>query len=184
MNNDRLYKDARDFLLQCKKSSKSYDSTKQPFFIKNLIENADIGFDTVKVNEILENIPLPDRIKKIYQIAGCNDTEYYYKKWTLLSLNKIKSIYDDYKQKEQFRAVDFSIMYGGMGYVIVCCYDYVTDKIYYKLGGGSNSYDSQTNYEFACKYVPKETELFDIQHWLDTINDVDLMFYNVPIIKQ
>ena len=136
------------------------------------------------MNEILEKIPLPDKIKKIFQVAGCNDTEYYYKKWTLLSLNKIESIYDDYKGKEQSRAIDFSIMYGGMGYVFVCCYDHVTDKIYYKLGGGSNSYDSQNNYEFAYKYAPKETELFDIQHWFDIINNDSLLIWDIPIIKE
>ena len=76
------------------------------------------------------------------------------------------------------------LLYGGMRYVFVCSYDHVTDKIYYRLSGGSNSYDTQSNYEFACKYVPKENELFDIQHWFDTINNDSLIMSDISIIKE
>ena len=77
-------------------------------------------------------------------------------------MNKIKSLYENYKKEGQLRAVDFAMIYAGMGHVVVASYDPISDKIYYRHSGGANGYEQDDNYKFAIKYIPKDTELHDI----------------------
>ena len=174
---------AIEFVKNCKKSSPDYDSTQQPFIMKNPINDGMIDSRIEEVNKIFEEVPLHNSLKKIYEVIGNPEVEYYYgKDWTLLSLNKIKSLYEMYCGKEQRRAVDFGMIYAGMGHVVVASYDPVSDKIYYRHSGGSNGYEQDENFNFAVKYKPKENELHDISHWFDIIKKEGIDAFSLPMV--
>ena len=174
---------AIEFVKKCKKSSADYDSTQQPFIMKNPIDDGMIDSRIEEVNKIFEEVPLHNSLKKIYEVIGNPEVEYYYgKDWTLLSLNKIKSLYEMYLRKGQRRAVDFGMIYAGMGHVVVASYDPVTDKIYYRHSGGANGYERDDNFNFAVKYVPKEDELHNIKHWFDIIQHEGIDAFSLPMV--
>ena len=180
---NKNYNDAVKFVEQCKRSEVNYDSTQQPFIMKNKFSDGDIDFQTNEVNKIFEEVPIHEKLKKIYQVIGNPHVEYYYgEDWTLLSLNKIKSLYNMYLEKGQRRAVDFGMIYAGMGHVIVVSYDPVTDKIYYRHSGGANGYERDDNFNFAIKYIPKEDELHDIKHWFDIIQKDGIDAFSLPMV--
>ena len=57
-----LYKEVQQFLDKCTQSSSDYDSTQQPFCIKNDIKNnikiSSIECNTPNVNKILDNVSI------------------------------------------------------------------------------------------------------------------------------
>ena len=175
---------AIEFVKNCKKSSPDYDSTQQPFIMGNPVEHGMIDTRIEEVNRIFEKLPLHNSLKKIYQVIGNPEVEYYYGgDWTLLSLNKIKSLHEMYIGKGQRRAVDFGMIYAGMGHVIVTSYDPVSDKIYYRHSGGSNGYEQDDNFNFAIKYIPKEHELYDISHWFNIIKKEGIDAFSLPMVS-
>ena len=178
---NRQYQEAMNFFNSGKLSDK--DCTSHPFFLKGSppIE-PNVGFNTAKVNAILGEVPLPPKIKKIYQIIGETNVEHYTENWILITLDKIKLIHDKYIAKGQHRANDFALIYTGMGHVAVCSYDPETDKIYYRMDGGSNGYDRDDYYKFAYTYVPKEEHLHDIQHFFDTVKEANDTF-SIPLVN-
>ena len=181
---NKNYKEAVKFVEKCKRSEVNHDSTQQPFMMKNPLSDGAIDFQTNEVNKIFENVPIHDKLKKIYQVIGNPQVEYYYgEDWTLLSLNKIKSLYENYKKEGQIRAVDFAMIYAGMGHVIVTSYDPVSDKIYYRHSGGANGYEQDDNYKFSIKYIPKETELYDINHWFDIVKKDGTDAFSLPMVR-
>lgn len=177
---NRQYQDAMNFLNRGKLSDK--DCTALPFFLKGSPIEPNVGFNTAKVNAILGEVPLPPKIKKIYQVIGETNVEHYTENWILLTLDKIKLIHDKYIAKGQHRANDFALIYTGMGHVVVCSYDLETDKIYYRMDGGSNGYDRDDYYKFAYTYVPKEEHLHDIQHFFDTVKEANDTF-SIPLVN-
>ena len=74
-------------------SGKKYDSTNQPFFMRD-------GNQTeFKMNyDYILDLPegLNQNISLIYKIISDPDREIYIDKWTIMSLNKIKEIYKEY----------------------------------------------------------------------------------------
>ena len=175
---------AVEFVKNCKRSTPNFDSTQQPFIMGNPVENGMIDTRIEEVNQIFEKLPLHNSLKKIYQVIGNPEVEYYYGgDWTLLSLKKMKSIYEKYVINNQRRAVDFAMIYAGMGHVVVVTYDPVTDKIYYRHSGGANGYEQDYNYKFALQYEPKENELYDITHWFDIIKKEGIDAFSLPLIS-
>lgn len=156
------------------KSQPGADITKQPFFAADPNPgDAAVGFDTPKVNALLTTnnmqMHIPDELKMIYRILGDPTTEFYFKHWTLLSLQKVVDRYNLVKADGQSRVVDFAIKYGGMGHCVVCAYDPEDGRIFYRHDGGSNGWDREANYEFIKGYTPIADKKFSFQHWLDEI---------------
>ena len=179
---NQQYQDAMNFFNSGKLSDKECTSTTRAFFLKGNQTEPNVGFNIAKVNAILGEVPLTPQIKKIYQIIGETNVEYYTENWILLTLDKIKLIHDKYIAKGQHRANDFALIYRGMGHVVVCSYDPETDKIYYRMDGGSNGYDRDDYYKFAYTYVPKEEHLHDIQHFFDTVKEANDTF-SIPLVN-
>ena len=175
-------KEALKFINNGKLSEKNSDCTQQPFFLQSKHIEPDIGFNTPLVNNILDEVQLPDKIKTIYQVIGETNVEHYTQNWVLMSLDKIKNFHDDYIKNGQHRANDFALTYAGMGHVLVCSYDPDTDKIYYRMSGGANEYERLDYRKEALEYIPKDEHLHDIQHFFNTVKEGTEVF-SIPRIN-
>ena len=178
----RHYQKLLEFVQSGKAGTNKHDTTQTPFTVQGSSTDGELGFDTAKVDLILNNVPLTGDLKTIYRIIGNPDIEFYFGQWTLLSITKVKNMYETYITKNQTRSIDFALIYAGMGHCVVASFDPESTKIYYRADGGSNGYDREFNFNFACKYIPKEDELHDFTHW-QTIISTEIEPFELPLIK-
>jgi len=176
------YKQVEAFILKGKKGESNYNTIEQPFMITKPIKDGKIDFYTQEVNSILENIPIHETLKRMYQVIGNPNIEYYYDNWTLFSLNKVKEHYDIFIKKNQTRAIDFSLIYAGLGHCIIASYDPKLNKIFYRSDGGSSGWDREINFKFAYNFIPTDENCVDLSDWLgkttDNINVWDIKTVN------
>lgn len=166
------YRQASIFVTKGRRGVDNYSTLQQPFMMKSNSTEGKVEFDTVSVNEILENIPIHTSLKRIYQTIGNPNVDYYYNDWILLSLKQVQEQYKLYQEKKQTRAIDFAMIYTGLGHCIFASYDPILNKIYYRNDGGSNGWDREINFKFAIEYIPDESKCHDLSNWLDkTINE-------------
>ena len=97
------YRQASQFINNGKRGANDYNSIEQPFMINGDSTNGKIEFDTNKVNDILENIPIHISLKRIYQTIGNPNVEYYYNNWTLSDVTPgfINQEYFEYLEEEE-----------------------------------------------------------------------------------
>ena len=169
-------------------SIENHDSCMQPFMMnsinkdkhnircKNVVNNNHI----TNVLQLLSQIPLPYTLRILYTAIGKVNVELYYNNWTLLSLNKVKTMYNHYISNNQTRSVDFAFMYCGMGHACMVSFDPITNKIYYKMQNGANGYEADDNYRNAISYVPIEKDLHNISHWFTIIENKTLEMCDIP----
>lgn len=183
--NQNEYKVLSNFLSTATFSDNNYDSTKQPFFMKNALRNPDqTKNDILNINNKISKLKMNGELKKLYQII-CNPTiECYINNWTILSLDKVLEKYIGYTKQNQTRAIDFAFIYSGMGHIVVCSYDHQTNKIYYKHDGGSNDYDRVIYFNEACKYEPVSKDLYSFNHLLDQIKKTNLNPFELPMVNK
>lgn len=165
------HRQASIFVNSGKKGSDNYNSIEQPFMMQNEVADGETDFKTAEVNEMLENIQLHTSLKRIYQIIGNPAIEYYYNQWTLFSLNKVKEHIDFLAKENQTRFIDFGIIYAGMGHCIMVSYVPEFKKIFYRVDGGSNGWDRESNFKFASNYIPEEDKCVELSTWLDTASN-------------
>ena len=80
--------------------------------------------------------------------------------------------------------ISFAIYYLSMGYCIICSYDPITEKIYYRLDGGSNDLERKIHAKFSVKYIPENEKLFDFDHWINLIKTNQYIEINtLPLIN-
>jgi len=149
------------------------ESISRPFFCQ-LKKN-----DTVKsykneekskeITNILDSLPLPRKVKELYEFTCCLDDEYYYGSFTFLSLKQIHLLYKDCIENNQKRCCDFGYTYSGMGHVCVWCYDEKTEKIFKRDDGGSNGYERNDNYMKKIVVNPDELKLYEFDEFLNEI---------------
>lgn len=178
--NINLYKKLEKFVLTGNKGKPNYSSINQPFFMQNESNSNNDDLNLSNVNKILNDIPLSNELKIIYQIIGNETIEYYFNNWTLMSLNDLNIYYKMKKQQNQNRVIDFALSYLGLGYILIVSYDSITNKIYYRLDGGSNGYDREFNNRFIIKYKPKKEDGFLFDNWIKNIENL----VDVNIIKK
>ena len=155
-------------LEQSKVSCNDYDSTQQPFFTSDSSQNKfTINFQS------LSNYNIPESLNRniilIYKILGDPDKEIYIGEWTILSLKKALSIYQDFCNNGQNNVFDIGYRYLGMGHVEVISCDLKSHLLFYHRDGGSNGYDRQINYNNIIKYGSESCEKFFFSKW----------FYNI-----
>lgn len=174
------------FIESGKIGEKDASVTNNPFLIQTPKEDGSVGFNTPEVNKILDEVPIKDSLKLMYQIIGNTGVEMYFNQWILLSLTKVKEQYNHKVDKLQRRAIDFAIAYAGMGHVVVCSYDPETSKIYYRHDGGSNGYECGDRFKFSVDYVPEPDKCFDLQHWIEATNIIGDQFdlFKLPLVNQ
>ena len=175
----------KTFIESGKMGVKSVTAVDNPFLIQNPQKDGSVGFNTPEVNKILEEVPIQNSLKLLYQIIG-DDVEMYFSQWTLLALTKVKQQYKIKVENSQSRAIDFAIAYAGMGHVVVCSYDPETSKIYYRHDGGSNGYECDDHFKFSIEYVPEPDKCFDLEHWIDaTSHEIEdpIELFQLPLVN-
>ena len=135
-------------------------------------QNIDFHYKTSKCNEILEKFPnIPFELKCLYKVIGNPSIEYYFGEWTLNSLKQVECRFNEMKEENNNRIVDFAFKYCGMGHCVVCSYDTKDGKIFYRRDGGSNGWDREYNWKFISKYVPEENKKHNFMTWIHDIKN-------------
>ena len=155
-------------LEQSNVSCNDYDSTKQPFFSCNSSHNKfNINFQS------LSNYNIPESLNRniilIYKILGVPNKELYIGEWTILSLKKALSIYEDFCNNGQNNVFDIGYRYLGMGHIQLISCDLKSHLLFYRRDGGTNGYERETNYKNVIQNGPDSCEKFFFSKW----------FYNI-----
>ena len=58
-----------------------------------------------------------------------------------------------------------------MGHCIMVSYVPEFKKIFYRVDGGSNGWDRESNFKFASNYIPEEDKCVELSTWLDTASN-------------
>ena len=155
----------RDLLKTSKKSKEGYDSTIEPFFMKD----DDINFteDYKDIPEIPES--LNRHIKLMYQIIGNSKIEIYIDEYTIMSLDKCLETYKNLCDNGQELVFDFGYRYVGMGHIEVISCDLSNHLLFFRDDGGSNGYDREDNYQRLLKYNPGDKNYLYFIQWKNSI---------------
>ena len=155
-------------LEQSKVSCNNYDSIQQPFF------SSDNNGNKFVINfQSLSNYNIPESLNRniilIYKILGDPTKEIYIGEWTILSLDKALSIYQEFCNNGQKNVFDIGYRYLGMGHIEVISCDLKTHLLFYRRDGGSNGYDREANYQNLIKNGSHNYKQFFFSKW----------FYNI-----
>ena len=146
-------------------SQDSYDSTKQPFFLKDKNQNFIIGFQKIR--------GLPDRLNRniviIYNIVGNPKCEVYLNQWTIMSCEKAIEQYNNYCKDSITNIFDIAYQYQGMGHVKVLSCDLNTHLLFYRPDGGSSGIEREYNYNKLKKEGVGEYPQFYFSKWFNSI---------------
>jgi hypothetical protein len=168
-----------------KRGTHNYNSINAGFMVQNPSTNQSNNNINIVIS-ILNEIHLPKDLRTMYEIINDVNTEYYFNNWILMSLKTVQDYYNRAIIRNQTRMISFAIHYLSMGYCIICSYDPKTEKIYYRLDGGSNDFDRALHADFSVKYIPDTNpdKLFDFEHWIDIIkSDKYLEMHTMPLIN-
>ncbi len=155
-------------LEQSKVSCNNYDSIQQPFF------SSDNNGNKFVINfQSLSNYNIPESLNRniilIYKILGDPTKEIYIGEWTILSLDKALSIYQEFCNNGQKNVFDIGYRYLGMGHIEVISCDLKSHLLFYRRDGGSNGYDREANYQNLIKNGSHNYKQFFFSKW----------FYNI-----
>ena len=187
------YEEAAKFVQDMgEKSTEGADVTQAPFFAKTPEEGKEreeLGYKMTAVNKLLEDNPsIPHPLQCLYKVIGDPEREYYFGNWSFFSLNKLIERKKICEENNQNRMIDFALVYGGMGHVVVCSIDPQDAKIFYRHDGGSNGWERAERWEKARGYIPKEEHKHPFQHWLNEVNNSRQSHYNnlveLPLIEK
>lgn len=166
-NKSKQINNILNVLKKCKVSSENFDSTNQPFFLKDgQNEMFDIN------HEVIKDIPdgINRNIKLIYDILGNTKKEIYIGEWTILSLERAIEIFTEYCNNNQKKVFDIGYRYMGMGHIELISCDLDSHLLFFHNGGGSNGWDSEFNFQEIVKNGPKEYKQFFFSDWFYKIN--------------
>lgn len=146
-------------------SQNNYDSTKQPFFLKNKNQEFIIDFQKIQ--------GLPERLNRniiaIYNIIGNPECEVYLNEWTIMSCEKAIQIYNNYCQDTITNIFDIAFRYLGMGHVEVLSCDLNTHLLFYRPDGGSSGIEREYNYNKFKKEGIGGYSQFYFSKWFNSI---------------
>ncbi len=160
------YKTIEQFVRSGTRGETGHDSAKVPFFMGAPAGEGAVGYGTLEVNQLLEKVPLPPDLRKLYQVIGDKEAEFYFGLWTLRSLEQVNDRYEIMKEDNQHRVIDFAIRSLGMGHALVAFYDPQTDKVYYRHDGGSNGYEREAHYNWIKGYCPEPEKGCSASDWM------------------
>jgi hypothetical protein len=146
-------------------STKSYDSTSKPWYMKDKPIPFDIGYESIS------DCP-PDlnySIILMYKVIGDPDREVYVGDWTIIAWNNAKKKHNEYKDDKQTKVFDIAYKYMGMGHIRVLACDLTTHKLFYHDAGGANGYESQDNYDKLLKLDPSTLNQRFFREWFHEI---------------
>ena len=180
------------FMQMGKKGNDNYDSTQQPFCLTQVDKTTkNVSKNHLKyINNVCQKWNMPSKLHKLYQLINSPQSEYIFpsskiecQNWVLLSLLSVEKKHKIFIDNNQKRVIDFSYIYMGMGYVMVCSFDPETQQIFYRYDGGPNGYEAEDNWNKIIKYIPNKKNLFDISHWFKVVEEGnDVMGLNFSIL--
>lgn len=147
-------------------SRSDYNSTCIGFFQQDTSAPPSINENLEEVRNIIQNVPVPQYLIDFWTHIKSAHVEYYFGKWTLMSLKNIYERYTLIQKCGQTRVIDFAFMYNGMGYIIVAAYDPKYDKIFFREDGGNNSHTRSIHWNFIKKYIPLINDTIDFSEWV------------------
>ena len=166
-------------------SSRNHDSTRQPFFLPNIDNNSNENqkINIIQDNNLLLNIEfkelnLEKAITDFYLNNKAFNIEMYIENWTFFSIKKILELYKYYIENDINNIVDLGFIYIGMGHIKIVYYNKITEKIYFRIDGGSNDYDRMANFNELKKISNENLEcnIIDFTYFINNINDFDNSF--------
>lgn len=167
-------------------SSKNYDSTIQPFFLPNVDNdsNENQNISIIEDNNLLLNIEfkelnLEKAITDFYLDNKAHNKEMYIENWTFFSITKILELVKHYANHNINNIIDLGFMYHGMGHVKVVYYNKITEKIYFRMDGGSNDYDRMANFNELKKKSNNEltdTSGIDFTYFINNITNFNTSY--------
>tara|TARA_Y100001970_G_C14208621_1_gene845555 strand:- start:865 stop:1464 length:600 start_codon:yes stop_codon:yes gene_type:complete len=189
------YKSMYNFIQNYGRASKENSNcVKLPFFSQNheKDENEVNNFKLNETNRILDFfVDMPIQLKNMYRIIGNPHIEYYFGEWILHSLINVQERLNIMLQEGNFNIVDFAVRNCGMGHCVICSYDPVDRKIFFRRDGGSNGYERVDNWNFIKSYKPDSEKKHNFSLWLDKIeneydetepNDQPWLYLQDPIL--
>jgi hypothetical protein len=148
-------------LEKAKVSDDDHDSTQEPFYMFDKKSDFTVGHDnSIEVPEGLNR-----NVKTIYDILGDPKKEIYFNEWTMFSLNKAMNVYKEYCDNGQTNVFDIGFCYIGMGHILLVACDLTTHLLFYHRGGGSNGYDSESNFQDTIKNGSKDHQQLYFYQW-------------------
>ena len=148
-------------------SQKDYLSTQQGFFA------SDEGKYPFEVgHELLPELPsnLNRSIQLLYKIIGDPKREAYLGAWTIMSVEHVLSVYNDYLQSGQDKVFDVAYEYIGMGHIRVLACDLTTHSLFYHNAGGSSGWDREENFQELIKKDPSDEPQHYFTDWFMRID--------------
>ena len=148
-------------------SQKDYLSTNIGFFA-----NDEKKYPFEVGHEITPELPsnLNQSIQLLYKIIGDPKREVYLGKWTIMSLEQVINIYNDYVQNKQTKVFDIAYEYVGMGHIRVLACDLTTHKLFYHISGGANGWAREENFEELIKKNPSDELQYYFTEWFMKID--------------
>ena len=158
----------------------NHDSTTQPFFLPN-IDNENQNISIIDDNNLLLNIKFKELnlIKSITDFYLDNEAynrEMYTENWTFFSITKILELNKYYTSHSINNIIDLGFIYHGMGHIKVVYYNKLTEKIHFRMDGGSNNYDRMDNFNELKKISNNEilqTDGIDFTYFINNINNIN-----------
>lgn len=152
-----------DLLDTAQMGESGHDSTQQPFFLKG--ETHDFVPGQTQLPELPDG--LNRNFRDMYEII-CNPdvevtiqtTDEFSEQWTIMSANKAKEIFDDYKSGGQESVFDIAYTYMGLGHINVLSCDLHTHNLFVHEDGGSNGWERQSNREKILNYNREHYQQF------------------------
>jgi len=138
----------QELLKNSKLSGENYDSTKEPFYMKE--DNDDYIMNYKDLPQLPQS--LNRHIKIFYTLIGNPDVEVYIGDYTFMSLTKCLENYNEYCDNDQYSVFDIAYRYEGMGHITVISCDLNNHLLFERRDGGSNGYDREDNYQRSLEY--------------------------------
>ena len=135
---------------------KNYNSILVPFFQQNRDTDYTPSIEESisskeKLSEFCNKyIKLPDDFTEFVS-EGVPERETYVADWTIFNLNCMLDRYVSLL-KNNIYTLDIGFKYVGLGYIKICFYDPKLDAFFFRLDGGTNGWDRESNFEKVKNY--------------------------------
>ena len=152
---------AAQWLADADIGEKGHDTSRTPFGLASvrdgvepLLSQSVAPEHAARVRALARRASWPPLLACAYQLLNDDKTEFTLHGWTFMSLHSVQTRLQQYAQNGQTRLCDVAIRYEGMGHCRVLCVDTATGRWMQRMDGGSNGYEQDHNWNFACALDP------------------------------
>lgn len=156
---------AAQWLTDADIGKQGHDTSKTPFGLASVRDGVEPLLSqrvapehVARVQALARRASWPTLLAQAYQLLNDSKTEFTLHGWTFMSVHNIETRLQQYAQNGQLRLCDVAIRYEGMGHCRVLCVDTATGRWMQRMDGGSNGYEQNHNWNFACDLNPAATQ--------------------------